>query len=158
MTTTLRSPAGHIRADQPDEQFTVHWGDENGNEVFDSRTVMGMIRHAQVIYRGEQRLSEAMQELANRTDAWVVKYRDRLRGAWLTMRDGGLLLVAMMRGPDYDEALHDALIDLSSEIACDKTLDVLDFTTLMLPPTSPEGLSSFLSPAFRIPHPAFAHS
>jgi hypothetical protein len=87
------------------------------------------------------------QGLLPKLTTWLQDRRASVRKAFLTVRDGGLLLVVVRKESVYDAAFTDALTDLDVEIARDSSLDLILLDVLALPDVSDEGARSFLSPS-----------
>jgi hypothetical protein len=88
----------------------------------------------------------AFNHIASKCSSWVQRNPDKLQGAYLTQRDGRILFIAVSILMDYDEPLHDSLIDLDMDIANDPDARPIRLATLLLPPVSDESLKSFTSP------------
>lgn len=85
--------------------------------------------------------------LLNRLAEWL-HHRVGVRNAFVTIRDGGLMLVVVTSSATYDEAFEDSLTELDIEIAKDVDLARLRLDVFSLPDASQSALESFLNPEF----------
>ena len=92
-------------------------------------------------------LTTLQKHLLPRLGQWLSQHSDRVRSAWLSVRDGSLLFVVVRRQAAYDRQFEDALTELDLEIAnCDQ-MDGICLNVLALPNVSDETACSFLDPA-----------
>ncbi len=86
--------------------------------------------------------------LLKRLQAWVLERSD-LRDAFLTLRETGLLFLAVKKTARYDDALEDALSALDVELANDQDIR-FEIDVMALPPVTEESMQSFLSPVLTL--------
>lgn len=131
-----------------DHAVTVRWGSGRDADTFSVKDVIEALRHAEVMRLGKERIREGIDIILKKSFSWCKDNRSRIHDAWMTEREGGLLLV-VVGAEDYDGTLHDSLIALEFTLAEDKQTERLDFCTLLLPRESSSKLQAFLSPKFK---------
>jgi hypothetical protein len=77
---------------------------------------------------------------------WLKARRPKVQRAFLTYRDGGLLLLVVRKQTPLDGEFTDELTKLDVEIANDPNLDLIRLDVLALPNVPDESVKSFLSP------------
>lgn len=147
-----------IRADQPDQQFTLQWGDGRDADVVTAKRLIDTMQWSEVEEHGKKRITEATHYVMGKVSAWSLARQHEFTGLWATVRDGRLLFVVADKSESYREAIHDELIRLEIELANDPKSDPVKFDTLYVPAGSEECLSAFLTPSMSAPHPAYEKS
>lgn len=89
--------------------------------------------------------SDQFSLLLNRLAEWVRDRQPKLKAAYLTVCDTGLLFVTVRNTRKYDTAFEDELTELDLEIANDSVYDLIRFDVLGLPDVPQESVRSFLS-------------
>jgi len=84
--------------------------------------------------------------LLPRLGLWISDRADKLKKAYLTVREEGLLFVAILARAEYDRELEDDLSELDIAVARDPHLDLIDLEVLALPNASDAAHASFLNP------------
>lgn len=95
-------------------------------------------------YRDQFRL------LARTVAQWLSERQDKVKKAYLTVRDGMLSFVVVRNQVPFDDALEDDLSELDLKIAKDVDLDLIKLCAIALPLASDEAISSFLNPEFSL--------
>lgn len=80
---------------------------------------------------------------------WLASHRKKVRTAYLTVRDGGLLFLIVRKEAACDSELTDSLTELEANIAVNPHLGLIRMDALALPDVSDECLASFLNPVRR---------
>ena len=73
-----------------------------------------------------------------------------IEAVYLTLGDGGLLAIALMRGTEYSAGLEDSLSEFDLRIANDPDLDEIRLEVMALPSVGASALEAFLHRDFRI--------
>lgn len=84
--------------------------------------------------------------LLDRLAEWLIDQRDQIQAAYLTVRDAGLLFLAVQQGRKRDAPLEASLSELDLQIANDSDYSLIRLSVLAIPNCGDEGLQSFLSP------------
>ena len=77
---------------------------------------------------------------------WLEARKKKVRTAYLTVRDGGILFLVVRKDAAYDGDFTDELTSLELLIAHDPSLKLIRVDVLALPDISDEAARSFLSP------------
>ena len=93
--------------------------------------------------------------LLRRLAEWVEEHQERIRDAYITVRDAGLMFLVVQTGREYDRAFEDALTDLDLEVAQDDSMGLVEMSVLALPNCAPEAVEGFLSSEVTL---AYAHA
>ncbi len=86
--------------------------------------------------------------LFNKLGAWFREHSASVKEAYLTLRDARFAFVVISVTPECNDELEDAVSNLDIQIANDADLDVVRMNAIVLPPVSPEAISSFLDKRF----------
>ena len=84
-----------------------------------------------------------LRKVMNRL-AWIVAHPSDIQGAFLTVRDGGLLFLLIRNSVPYNGGLETALTKLDLEIANSDEFDLLQLNALALPKSSDVSYRTFL--------------
>ena len=86
--------------------------------------------------------------LIDQVSEWTREHSDAVLMSFLTLRDDRFAFLAISRTAKCNDDLEDAASDLDLEIANDPDLTTIRLNVLVLPPASPESLSSFFDERF----------
>lgn len=89
----------------------------------------------------EKQFSLLLDTLGN----WVSQNRGKVSDSYVTLQEGVLSLVVIRKQPEYDADFEDVLSELEVDIANDPDLNLIEFTTMPLPPVSEAALRSFIN-------------
>lgn len=95
-------------------------------------------------WESHQRFERQFRILIDVLKEWVQRHHDRVSQAHVTIRDGGLLFLVVMRKSHHDETLDESLTELDIEIANDPDLDLIRLSVLAIPNASEDNIASFL--------------
>ena len=104
--------------------------------------------HACRMRQKSEDVSQVLNDLWQALASWCGQHAEKIKAAFCTVRDSGLLFVVVAKGVAFDRDLQDELVDLEIQIARDEQYEQLQLTTLALPNCQPEGYWSFLNPSF----------
>lgn len=85
-------------------------------------------------------------------DQWIESHRDKVRSAYLTIRDHDMLFVVMQKQRQFDPELADSLTDLDLAIANSDDLSLIDVDVMAIPFVSDDSAKAFLSSGNVITH------
>lgn len=85
-----------------------------------------------------------LRKVMNRLASWIVAHPSDIQGAFLTVRDGGLLFLLIRNSVPYNGGLETALTKLDLEIANSDEFDLLQLNALALPKSSDVSYRTFL--------------
>lgn len=77
---------------------------------------------------------------------WLEDHRKQIHKAFLTIRDGGLMLLVVRNKAEFDREFTDELTTFDMEVAQDAGLSAIRLDVLALPKVSDKGAMSFMSP------------
>ena len=95
--------------------------------------------------------SEGDKQLAlliDQVSEWTREHSTAVLMSFLTLRDDRFAFLVISRTAKCNDDLEDAASDLDLEIANDPDLTTIRMNVLVLPPASPEALSSFFDERF----------
>lgn len=75
---------------------------------------------------------------------WLRKQTSKVEGAYLAIREGGLLFLVVRSDTPYDRQFEDDLTALDAEIATDPSLSLVALDVMALPHVSEETAMAFL--------------
>lgn len=102
---------------------------------------------------------QQLEDLQDLLSNWVLQYKSRLNGAYITFRStGDLLFVVVQKETERDDELVDLLTSLDISIASDERFTQLKVEVLQLPKTSRSSLDAFLSPDRVFEHAGYGES
>jgi hypothetical protein len=108
------------------------------------------IQEAVAACRGGKELleyrSQFVEGLVPALKDWLASHRKKVRTAYLTIRDGGLLFLVVRKEAACDGEFTDDLTELEADIATDSRLNLIRMDALALPDVSDGSLKSFLNP------------
>jgi hypothetical protein len=108
------------------------------------------IQEAVVACRDAEKILEYRRQfvdgLVPKLKHWLEARGKKVRKAFLTIRDSGLLFLVVRQEAACDGEFTDALTSLEVDVANDPALSMIRMDTLALPDVSDEGLKSFLNP------------
>ncbi|HQU41608.1 MAG: hypothetical protein B7Z73_00555 [Planctomycetia bacterium 21-64-5] len=133
----------------------LNWSEQSGAIVVvpqnQARFKVKLNRAVEILQQSHNAAKFAIQfELLLAMLARWIKGRDDLQNAFITIRDGALLFVAVRQECEYDEAFEDELSRLDLEIANDVDLDLIGMDVMALPPVSEDALRPFLNKDFAL--------
>jgi len=126
---------------------------------FDAPEILDVNPKDQQRFQIQKDRAIGLLQLANSADAqlnllwrrlreWSREHSSKVQTAYLTLRDARFSFVVISRAVECDDDLDDAVSDLDFEIANDPDLDAVKMNAIVLPPASPEAISSFLDKRF----------
>jgi hypothetical protein len=135
---------GRLDAKRPKDHVVVHYGNGADGDVFSVEKVLAAMRGDQAMNVTLGVLKKRYEALDDQVQTWIVGNMTKLARCWMTCRDGALLLLVVSATADYDEALHDSLIDLS--VKTNQTMGEfpLRLRTMLLPGPDGEPERSFM--------------
>lgn len=77
---------------------------------------------------------------------WVQETQAEIAGAYVTVRDNGLLFLVVRKSPQYDACFEDKLTELDLEVANDPNLNLIRLSVLAIPEASDDAVASFWAP------------
>jgi len=131
------------------------WHEEVGSVVVTPRDQDRFCVKLHKAIEALQKLSRAEEfgkqfRLLMRVVAEWIRGRPEVAKAYLTLRDGALMLIVVRSTVRYDADFEDALSDLDLRIAEDADLNLIRISSLALPQASDEAVASFLHPEFTL--------
>lgn len=108
------------------------------------------VQEAVVACRDAKEILEYRRQLVDRLvptlKSWLEARRPKVRKAFLTIRDSGLLFLVVRKEAAVDGEFTDQLTALEVDVANDAALNMIRMDVLALPDVSEDGLRSFLNP------------
>ena len=139
--TMQKVPPIRLEYKQKGRQVYVEPVDENRFMV----SVETAIRACQKLELEEQ-FTRQFAYLREILAGWLVAHRRKVKHAYLTIADAGLLFLVVTKSAQYDGPLEGELTSLDLDIAQNPQLDLIAMEVLALPKSSPANFESFLAP------------
>lgn len=84
--------------------------------------------------------------LLERLAGWIGRHHAKIADAYLTVRDSGLLFLAVQQTAAHDTPLDDALTQLDLEVANDPDFSLISMAVHSIPRAAQATIESFVSP------------
>jgi hypothetical protein len=97
------------------------------------------------VYQRQKDFEQQFNDLLCHLKQWCDKHRDHIQSAFVSLRDGGILFLAVQKPSEYSREFEDTLTDLDVEIANSASLDLIRLSVLALPHSSADAVESFLT-------------
>lgn len=97
-------------------------------------------------HKEQVRFIDQFRRLVDELAQWVVAHQAKVKKAFVTTRDAGLLFVVERNEQAFDEAFEDKLIDLDLRIARNEQFNLIKLSFQPLPACSDAAIKSFLTP------------
>jgi hypothetical protein len=91
-----------------------------------------------------EEFTRQFQELVGHVGRWLCEHAGDVDRAYLALEPGGIMLVVVRKGREFNPAFEDALSDFDFEIAQSEDLSLIKLRAIALPDSSEEALTSFL--------------
>lgn len=96
----------------------------------------------------KRQFNQLLQKLGH----WIGNHQKKIRFAFLTVRDQGLLFLVVRKETKYDREFEDELTELDVAVAHDTSFDLIHLSVLALPNVEREACTAFLNPALALEH------
>jgi len=131
--------------------------EEKGRQIVvtpeDNDRFVTTVEHAIAACQMQQESEEFAKQfdrLLRRLAGWIVEQQDKIKEAYLTVRDAGLLFLVVRKEKHYDRELTDSLTDLDIEIAQSSEFNLVRLSVLALPNASKDSVYSFILPGLSL--------
>jgi len=101
-------------------------------------------------YDKSVRFKITFEALAGHLIMWAAQRQDRIKRAFLTVQDRGLLFLVVTNGKKYDDSFEDELTTLDVQVANSDDFSDIELDVQSLPDCSADNFSSFCHPGSTI--------
>jgi len=132
------------------EPIRLRWDDKTSRIVVtakdETRYVLGV---KEILYACRSRANETdfrqqLELLQDVLGRWVREHGDKIRNAYITLREGSILFLVVQKGKQHDGDFEDELSHLDIAVAQDGQMELLNVSMLILPNCSDAARAGFV--------------